>query len=220
MSVRNILDGTIKVGGDGSGTSKRELFVEELSAGQCYFSNIERCGIIKTTNLIADGSIDMQVGINEPKPLAYITKGDKITVEADNLIAGSSITLGGEEVLKKQYLSDTIKFKGLKADGATAANFSQAIERWMYNIHPKLHILVMSFGVTTEPLSQLIIPTGLTCEKGANCWQRTLLKTNTNEYIDATLVMGEDGGKLTLKLIIPTGSTYTSFQARIATPFY
>ena len=94
MSVRNILDGTIKVGGDGSGTSKRELFVEELSADRCYFTNIERCGIIKTTNLIADGSIDMQVGINEPKPLAYITKGDKITVEADNLIAGSSLTVG------------------------------------------------------------------------------------------------------------------------------
>ena len=96
MSVRNILDGTIKVGGDGIGTSMRSLTVHELAAEQCYFTNIESCDIIKTTNLIADGSIDMQVGINEPKPTVYITKGDKITVEADNLIAGSSLTLGGE----------------------------------------------------------------------------------------------------------------------------
>ena len=113
-----------------------------------------------------------------------------------------------------------VLLKGLKVDGATATNFSQPIERWMYNIHPHLHIVVMSFGVTTDPLSQLIIPTGLTCEKGTNCWQRTLLKTDTYEYLDATVVMGEDGGKLSLKLFIPTGSTYTELKARIVTPFY
>ena len=85
---------------------------------------------------------------------------------------------------------------------------------------PNLHMLVISFDLTTEPLSQLIIPTGLSCEKGANCWQRTLLQTDTYEYLDATVVMGEDGGKLSLKLFIPTGSTYTQIKARIVTPFY
>ena len=220
MSVRNILDGTIKVGGDGSGTSMKTLTVEELGADRCYFTNIERCDVIKTTNLIADSSIDIQVGINEPKPTVYITSGDKITVEADNLIAGSGLTLGGDQVLAKQYLYDKVSFKGLKADGTTAANFSQNLKRWMYDIMPNLHMIVISFNITTEPLSQLIIPTGLTCEKGANCWQRTLLKTDTNEYLDATLVMGEDGGKLSLKLFIPTGSTYTELKVRIVAPFY
>ena len=124
MSVRNILDGTIKVGGDGSGTSKRELFVEELSADRCYFTNIERCGIIKTTNLIADGSIDMQVGINEPKPLAYITKGDKITVEADNLIAGSNLTVGGSEVLKMTKSSGSRVIVGTLASSGNQMTFS------------------------------------------------------------------------------------------------
>ena len=123
-------------------------------------------------------------------------------------------------MLTREALYDEVKFKGLKADGATAANFTQKIDREVLNITPGLHVFIMNLNLTTEPLSQLIIPTGLTCEKGTNCWQRTLLKTNTNEYLDATVVMGEDGGKLTLKLIIPTGSTYTSFQARIIITFH
>ena len=220
MSVRNILDGTIKVGGDGSGTSKRELFVEELSADRCYFTNIERCGIIKTTNLIADGSIDMQVGINEPKPLAYITKGDKITVEADNLIAGSSLTVGGQQMLTREALYDEVKFKGLKADGVTAANFTQKIDREVLNITPGLHVFIMNLNLTTEPLSQLIIPTGLSCVAQTMWWDKTLLKTNDSQYLEAQVLLGEDGGKLSLKLIIPTGSTYTSFQARIIITFH
>ena len=113
-----------------------------------------------------------------------------------------------------------VLLKGLKVDGATATNFSQPIERWMYNIHPHLHIVVMSFGVTTDPLSQLIIPTGLSCIAQTMWWDKTLLKTNDNQYLEAQVLLGEDGGKLSLKLIIPTGSTYTSFQARIIITFH
>ena len=206
MSVRNILDGTIPVGG-GLGPG----ILEEVKTNSLTVCppGMLCTGPMTCANTATIDKVNVITGITTPS----------LKIEGTKVVSPSLI-LEGEQVLNKEYLNDTISFKGLKADGATAANFSQAIERWMYNIHPKLHILVMSFGVTTEPLSQLIIPTGLTCEKGANCWQRTLLKTNTNEYLDATLVFGEDGGKLTLKLFIPTGSTYTSFQARIVTPFY
>ena len=206
MSVRNILDGTIPVGGSIGPGLLEEVQTESLTV--CP-PGMLCTGPMTCANTATIDKVNVITGITTPS----------LKIEGTKVVSPSLI-LEGEQVLNKEYLNDTISFKGLKADGATAANFSQAIERWMYNIHPKLHILVMSFGVTTEPLSQLIIPTGLTCEKGANCWQRTLLKTNTNEYLDATVVMGEDGGKLSLKLFIPTGSTYTSFQARIVTPFY
>ena len=156
MSVRNILDGTIKVGGDGSGTSKRELFVEELSADRCYFTNIERCGIIKTTNLIADGSIDMQVGINEPKPLAYITKGDKITVEADNLIAGSSLTVGKLNLFAEdQVLNETMQFDF--TDGSRTITSVQAKAEATYlSITQYLHLFQLTINNLTGMPTTLI----------------------------------------------------------------
>ena len=123
-------------------------------------------------------------------------------------------------MLTREALYDEVKFKGLKADGVTAANFTQKIDREVLNITPSLHVFIMNLNLTTEPLSQLIIPTGLSCVDQTMWWDKTLLKTNDNQYLEAQVLLGEDGGKLSLKLIIPTGSTYTSFQARIATPFY
>ena len=221
MSVRNILDGTIKVGGDGSGTSKRELFVEELSADRCYFTNIERCGIIKTTNLIADGSIDMQVGINEPKPLAYITKGDKITVEADNLIAGSNLTVGGSEVLKMTKSSGSRVIVGTLASSGNQMTFSATGSSRILDITSEMHavgiIATMKECVTMKSLT---FNTGLKLEG-----RQTRVIGNTvcqigEAYLDAYVDLYMENDYLMAKLTFKDTPEYTSMSIKINMIFY
>ena len=214
MSVRNILDGTIPVGGSGGLTPESDIQVNHV------YSNLG----FHTPGIFGGKEVRLTHELTVPKINigTYATTDDseitsKITEEG---ITTPSLTLGGDDVLKKEYLTDTINFKGLKADGVTAANFTQKIDREVLNITPGLHVFIMNLNLTTEPLSQLIIPTGLSCVAQTMWWDKTLLKTNDSQYLEAQVLLGEDGGKLSLKLIIPTGSTYTSFQARIIITFH
>ena len=219
MSVRNILDGTIPVGG--SGTSKRELFVEELSADRCYFTNIERCGIIKTTNLIADGSIDMQVGINEPKPLAYITKGDKITVEADNLIAGSNLTVGGSEVLKMTKSSGSRVIVGTLASSGNQMTFSATGSSRILDITSEMHavdiIATMKECVTMKSLT---FNTGLKLEgRQTRVFGNTVCQIG-EAYLDAYVELYMENDYLMAKLTFKDTPEYTSMSIKINMIFY
>ena len=214
MSVRNILDGTIPVGGSGGLTPESDIQVNHV------YSNLG----FHTPGIFGGKEVRLTHELTVPKINigTYATTDDseitsKITEEG---ITTPSLTLGGQQMLTREALYDEVKFKGLKADGATAANFTQKIDREVLNITPGLHVLIMNLNLTTEPLSQLIIPTGLSCIAQTMWWDKTLLKTNDNQYLEAQVLLGEDGGKLSLKLIIPTGSTYTSFQARIIITFH
>ena len=133
---------------------------------------------------------------------------------------GTKLFLNNEEMLTKQRLGDKFQASGVKASDSTVVYFDMQFARWMYNITPTLHILVLSYAVTTEPFKQLRIPTGLTCEKGTNCFQKTLIKTSEREFIDCVASFSEVDGKMVITIDIPTGSTYTSFNGRIVTPFY
>ena len=191
MSVRNILDGTIPVGGSGGLTPESDIRVGNIQAETIKAANVK-----------------------------VLEAGTFQQVQAFQSITTPSLTVGGQQMLTREALYDEVKFKGLKADGVTAANFTQKLDREVLNITPGLHVFIMNLNLTTEPLSQLIIPTGLNCVAQTMWWDKTLLKTNDNQYLEAQVLLGEDGGKLSLKLIIPTGSTYTSFQARIIITFH
>ena len=217
MSVRNILDGTIPVGGSGGLTPESEIQVKKLICP--YIHNGElKTGLINVDDVFAD-TITTTTHMKGAK-LTVTGNTATQTLTASESITTPSLTLGGKQMLTREALYDEVKFKGLKAVGATAANFTQKIDREVLNITPGLHVFIMNLNLTTEPLSQLIIPTGLSCIAQTMWWDKTLLKTNDNQYLEAQVLLGEDGGKLSLKLIIPTGSTYTSFQARIIITFH
>ena len=77
----------------------------------------------------------------------------------------------------------------------------------------------MSFSITTEPLSQLTIPTGLTCGEQTSWWGKTLMKTDNDQFIDCVIQLSASDGKLVIKIDIPTASSYAGLQIRLAIPF-
>ena len=206
MSVRNILDGTIKVG-SGEVMPVEPEIPENLQVTTLKASDYVTGGSIYATDSLTVGTSRGKTTINTT------------TVTATN-VAAESLTLGGNQVLTVQTVSDKMTVTGVKADGKTAVSFESNTNRWMHTVNSGLHVVIMVLKLTTEPLSQITIPTGLTCEKGANTWAKTLLKTNDGQFLYCVMQLNEANGKLVIKIDIPTANTYTSFQGRIATTFY
>ena len=52
-------------------------------------------------------------------------------------------------------------------DGTTAKTYTQDVRRFLYDITPDLHVLVINTKIAdTMPLKQMIIPLDLTCGSG------------------------------------------------------
>ena len=200
MSVRNILDGTIKVGSGGS------MPVEPEIPENLQVATLKALGSVTGTNLYA---IDTLTVGN--------SRGNTTITSA--AVTTPNLTVDSREVLTLQHLGDKLTMTGLKADGKTAVSFEVSPRRWMYNIYPDLHILVMVFSITTEPLSQLTIPTGLTCGGQESWWGKTLLKAD-DQFLYCVIQLSASDGKLVVKIDIPTASTYAGLQAKISVPFY
>ena len=197
MSVRNILDGTIKVEGSGMETE----IPEELTL----------------TSLRATGDV-IGATLNATDKLVVGTSRGNTTITPAE-ITTSNLTVRGNQVLNMQYFKDKITVSGVKADGTTSVSFEISPKRWMYNIYPELHMLVTTFSITTEPLSQLTIPTGLTCGEQTSWWGKTLLKAD-DQFLDCVTVISSSDGKLVIKIDIPTASSYAGLEIRLATTFY
>ena len=124
-------------------------------------------------------------------------------------------------MLTVQTVSDKMTVTGVKADGTTAVSFESNTNRWLHTVTSGLYVVIMVLKLTTEPLSQITIPTGLTCGSGKIWATKTLIKTDNNQYIDCvTELTGNEAGKLVIKMDIPTASTYAGLEIRLAIPFH
>ena len=210
MSVRNILDGTIKVGGE-------VMPVEPEIPENLQVVTLKALGSVTGTNVYAIDTLT--VGDSRGNTTITPAAVTAINVTATN-VAAEQLTVGGNQVLGMQTTNAKMTMTGVKADGATAVSFETSPKRWMYDIYPGLHILVISFNITTEPLSQLTIPTGLTCGELTSWWGKTLMKTDNGQFIDCVMQLSASGGKLVIKIDIPTASTYAGLIGKISIPFY
>ena len=174
--------------GDGGLTPETDIEVNHVYSNLGFHTpgSIEGTKMFITEELrvpqINAGNIAIYTQSDDREPTTKIA-GESITTPA--------LTLGGQQMLTREALYDEVKFKGLKTDGATAANFTQKIDREVLNITPGLHVFIMNLNLTTEPLSQLIIPTGLSCVAQTMWWDKTLLKTNDGQYLEAQVLLGE-----------------------------
>ena len=209
MSVRNILDGTIKVGGE-------VMPVEPEIPENLQVTTLKASDYVTGATLGATDSL--MVGTSRGNTTITPTTVTATNVATEN-VATEKLTVDSREVLGLQNLGDKITLTGLKADGTTAFSLSTSPKRWMYNIYPNLHVLVMTFSISTEPLSQLTIPTGLTCGDQESWWGKTLLKAD-DQFLYCVMQLSASDGKLDIKIDIPTASTYASLKIRTATTFY
>ena len=91
MSVRNILDGTIPVGGSGGLTPESEIEVKRVNANFANISLIEGDDLL-VNSVVAD--VGISVGDEDTRIMLIRRKG----------ISTPSLTLGGEDVLKMTKL--------------------------------------------------------------------------------------------------------------------
>ena len=209
MSVRNILDGTIKVG------SGEVMPVEPEIPEELELKKLTVDGGITTGGLAAEEVNCERVLTNSTTVKNSATVG---TLTVNNKATVGSLTVDSREVLGMQTTNAKMTITGLKADGKTPVSFEITTNRWLYNIYPGLHNFVMVFNLTTEPLSQLTIPTGLTST--SIWWGKTLLKTDNDQFLDCVMQLSAIDGKLVIKIDIPTASSYAGLQGKLTIPFF
>ena len=130
MSVRNILDGTIKVEGGGGGEigPESDVVCRTLTA-----YNQVACETLNTSALVGD---DAQLSTLTVKDEFTATKGiDTALIKCDNYITAprvigeniitNQITLNNAAILKVQELNTSVTFKGVGLDGTTAKTITQ-----------------------------------------------------------------------------------------------
>ena len=99
MSVRNILDGTIKVGSGGGSMPVEPEIPENL----------------QVTTVKASGSVTGASLYATDKLVVGTSRGNTTITPAE--ITTSNLTVRGNQVLNMQYFKDKITVSGVKADG-------------------------------------------------------------------------------------------------------
>ena len=169
MSVRNILDGTIKVGSGG-------MVVEPGCDGDCCHCQ----------GGSSSGSTVIPANLN-------VT-----SVTAPNLTATKGITLGEDKLFEYQVLDDEdCAYTATAHAGDTLSSTCKAY-RALYNIMPKLRVFILHAKITTNVLKDLTIATGLSCTPNMSAVQYTLVKTD-NGYTPAVVELSEQSEKLVAK---------------------
>ena len=170
MSVRNILDGTIKISSGG-------MIVEPGCDGDCC-----HC----TTEGSSSGSADFPANLN-------VT-----SITAANITATQGITLGEDKLFEYQLLDDEeCTYTATVYTGDTISSTCKAY-RALYNIMPRLRAFILHAKITTSLLTNLTIYTGLDCTPGMSATQYTIVKTDKGS-LPAMVELSEQGECLVAK---------------------
>ena len=170
MSVRNILDGTIKISSGG-------MVVEPGCDGDCC-----QC----QGGGSSSGSADIPANLN-------VT-----SVTAANLTATKGITLGENKLFEYQVLDDEdCAYTATAHAGDTLSSTCKAY-RALYNIMPKLRVFILHAKITTGLLTDLTIATGLDCTPGMSATQYTIVKTDKGN-LPAIVELSEESECLVAK---------------------
>ena len=111
-------------------------------------------------------------------------------------------------------------FKGVRLDGTTAKTYTQKVRRFLYDITPDLHVLVLNTKLANAiPLKQMIIPLNLDCGSGTAAFDTTVIKKSSG-YINAIVEISGSSGTLQAKFTFDEGVEYTSMQIKVNMIFF
>ena len=198
MSVRNILDGTIPVGGSGGLTPESEIVVKNVSALES----------VTTQSLAAI----KQISVTTPKSNTIIT-AESITTP--------TLTLGGEQVLKMTKSSGSRVIVGTLASSGKQMTFSATGSSRILDITSEIHavdiIATMKECVTMKSLT---FNTGLKLEgRQTRVYGNTVCQIG-EAYLDAYVDLYMENDYLTAKLTFKETPEYTSMSIKINMIFY
>ena len=235
MSVRNILDGTIKVGG---GTvSGEDIKTNTISAkkidlryepGDTLYDPTQHTRLtptyIGTTTLTSDEIRSLKILMGARTVLEAIENNEnKVTtdyVEATKSITTPSLTLGGNDVLKMTSVSGTQTLNAVFVGGETgtySANVSSRILDITTDIHALDVIAVLS---ECKTMTTLTIPTGLMLEgRQTRAYSCTPCKTG-DTFVGADTEIYMESGQLMAKLTFKSTPDYSSMLIKISMIFY
>ena len=198
MSVRNILDGTIPVGGSGELTPETDIKVKTIRAlsvttvGGGNFNQVDARSFIKTPTLTASESITTP-----------------------------SLTLGGSEVLKMTKSSGSRVIVGTLASSGNQMTFSATGSSRILDITSEMHavdiIATMKECVTMKSLT---FNTGLKLEgRQTRVFGNTVCQIG-EAYLDAYVDLYMENDYLMAKLTFKDTPEYTSMSIKINMIFY
>ena len=192
MSVRNILDGTIPVGGSGGLTPESDIRVGNIQAET-----------IKAVNVKA------------------VEEGSFNQVQAFQSITTPSLTVGGSEVLKMTKSSGSRVIVGTLASSGNQMTFSATGSSKILDITSEMHavdiIATMKECVTMKSLT---FNTGLKLEgRQTRVFGNTVCQIG-EAYLDAYVYVYMENDYLMAKLTFKDTPEYTSMSIKINMIFY
>ena len=215
MSVRNILDGTIPVGGSGGLTPESDIQVNHV------YSNLG----FHTPGIFGGKEVRLTHELTVPKINigTYATTDDseitsKITEEG---ITTPSLTLGGNEVLKMIKSSGSRVIVGTLASSGNQMTFSATGSSRILDITSEMHavdiIATMKECVTMKSLT---FNTGLKLEgRQTRVFGNTVCQIG-EAYLDAYVDLYMENDYLMAKLTFKGTPEYTSMSIKINMIFY
>ena len=218
MSVRNILDGTIPVGGSGGLTPESDIEVNHVYSNLGFHTP----GSIEGTKMFITEELRVPQ-INAGNIAIYTQSDDR---EPSTKIAGESIstpslTLGGSEVLKMTKSSGSRVIVGTLASSGNQMTFSATGSSRILDITSEMHavdiIATMKECVTMKSLT---FNTGLKLEgRQTRVFGNTVCQIG-EAYLDAYVDLYMENDYLMAKLTFKDTPEYTSMSIKINMIFY
>ena len=198
MSVRNILDGTIPVGGSGGLTPGSEIVVKNVSALES----------VTTQSLAAI------------KQISVTTFKSNTIISAEG-ISTPALTLGGEDVLKMTKSSGSRVIVGTVASSGNQMTFSATGSSRILDITSEMHAVdIIAKMKECVTMKSLTFNTGLKLEgRQTRVYGNTVCQIG-EAYLDAYVDLYMENDYLMAKLTFKATPEYTSMTIKINMIFY
>ena len=209
MSVRNILDGTIPVGGSGGLTPESDIQVNHV------YSNLG----FHTPGIFGGKEVRLTHELTVPKINigTYATTDDsEITSEiTEEGITTPALTLGGDEVLVSKRAEGTLAMVAVFV-GDTSGTYQVNVNSFFCDITPKFHMLSSLVTLSEcKTMKSLTFNTGLRLDgKTYKAFGTTVCKIG-DAYLDAYVDLYMENDFLIAKLTFKDTPEYTSMIIKV-----
>ena len=215
MSVRNILDGTIKVEG---GDMETEI-PENLEVTSVYAKDMVIAGRFNTRGLTETGNIEVSgaatVGtltVLNNMSLPKLTVGGKATV--------GSLTVDSTDLLLQQIKAEGPQKLTGTLVGGEQKTYMATVKSFYLDLTDDLHVLnVQTVLDSCSTMSDLTIQSGLMLDRGYKVHTITPCVVgdsgSATDFVDAVTYIYMEDGQLMCKLFFKTTPEYSSMAIRI-----
>ena len=215
MSVRNILDGTIKVEGSGMETE----IPENLEVTSLYAKDTVIAGRFNTRGLTETGNIEVS-GAATVGTLTVLNNMSLPKLTVNNKATVGSLTVGETDLLLQQLRAEGPQKLTGTLVGGEQKTYMTKVNSYLFDLSEEHHILsVLTTLDSCSTMTDLTIQSGLYLDRTYKVHTITPCVVgdsgSATDFVDAYTYIYMEDGQLMCKLFFKSTPVYSSMTIRI-----